>query len=86
MKFQILSSMVSGPAEVENQKEPDPSHVQTSYSTGALSGFFHPPDRRRAFNMKNFDLPGMRGTNRVDLAQVFKLLTGYEPLELKTAK
>lgn len=31
--------MVSGPAEVENQKEPDPSRVQTSYSTGHCQGF-----------------------------------------------
>lgn len=26
----------------------------------ASSGFFHSPDHLRAFNMKNFDLPGMR--------------------------
>lgn len=40
----------------------------------------------RAFNMKDFDLPGMRGTKCVDLTQVFRLLTGCEALELKTAK
>lgn len=36
--------------------------------------------------MKDFDLPGMRGTKCVDLTQVFRLLTGCEALELKTAK
>lgn len=40
----------------------------------------------RAFNMKDFDLPGTRGTKCVDLTQVFRLLTGCEALELKTAK
>lgn len=78
--------MVSGPAEVENQKEPDPIACANQLQHWALSGFFHPLGRLRAFNMKDFDLPGMRGTKCVDLTQVFRLLTGYEALELKTAK